>query len=389
MTGDLDDIKTELQNKILDVCKKLLPEGEIEGDQWASFNPVENDYKKGRLPALKVRLKNGVKGAWKCWRCGEAGDVIKLIAYIERTNVKDALVWARDFLGIQAMSREERDRMRKATQKKAEAEKQDDDKRRANKLVMADRLFSCRGGQSRQVGPALVPLGTYGLGEGNPAEQHVRRYFAARSVPLEAAQHLNRLSFRVSPQTEWWKGAIWERDNGRSWKAEDGPLFPALHSAMRNSMGIVTACHVTFLDPLKPAKAPKSPAKLMYGEALGAVIEISTGPSGVPFWMADREGLAPAPLVIAEGIETALSFAVTIPEARVWAGGSLAGVGNAPIDMACVEWVLFARDNNSGNSQAQKQFAGALEKLEAHGKRVHVEASHVGDDFNDLVKGDE
>jgi hypothetical protein len=73
----------------------------------------------------------------------------------------------------------------------------------------------------------------------------------------------------------------------------------------------------------------------------------------------------------------------------VWAGGSLAGVGGAPVDLDCVEWVLFARDNNDGNAQAQKQFSAALERLEASGKRVHVEASHVGDDFNDLAQGDE
>ena len=73
----------------------------------------------------------------------------------------------------------------------------------------------------------------------------------------------------------------------------------------------------------------------------------------------------------------------------MWAGGSLAGVMHAPAGLACVDWVLFARDNNAGNPQAQKQFEQALAGLESHGKRVVVKASHVGDDFNDLARGEE
>jgi hypothetical protein len=117
------------------------------------------------------------------------------------------------------------------------------------------------------------------------------------------------------------------------------------------------------------------------------VIEISMGPNNVPYWRDD--GASPQCVLLAEGIETALAFAVAGVPARVWACGSLAGIGNAPIGLPCISWVLFARDNNSGNAQAQKQFAAALERLEASGKTIVVEASHVGDDFNDLAQGEE
>jgi hypothetical protein len=390
--GDLDLIKAGLIERIGEVCRSLLPQGKDEGGLWVSFNPVENDFMPGRLPALKVRLRGGVVGAWKCWRCGEAGDVIKLVAYVMRTDTAGALVWGRDFLGLKAMSRADREKMRRVeSTRRAEREKKDD-AARARKLLNADRLFIAQASE-KETGPALVPSGTFAWQEKpeyrHASQLHAEAYFAARNVPLDEIATLNRLSLRFSPQTEWWKGATYRHEGQRRYKTAPGALYPAVHSAMRNALGIVTCCHVTFLDPNRPAKAPVDNAKLMYGEALGAVIEISTGPGGKPFWQADGVDDRAHPVVLAEGIETALAFAVAGTPARVWACGSLAGIGHAPIHLPCVSWVLFARDNNDGNSQAQKQFSAALERLEASGKKIVVEASHVGDDFNDLAQGEE
>jgi hypothetical protein len=378
--GDLDIVKAGLIDRMGEVCRKLLPDGREESGQWVSFNPVTGDRSRHHNPALKVRLRGGVVGAWKDWRSGDKGDALGLVAYLLGTDAGGALTWSRDFLGLKVMTRADREAMRRVVAENRERAEKEDEARRLRKLKEADRLF--------HAGSELAPQGTFALGEGTFAELHARHYFAGRDVPLEAVRNLNPHSLRFSPATEWWKGATWRTDaNGRRWKEAPGPSFTAVHAAMRAASGIVTACHVTFLDPLLPKKAPVDPAKLMLGEAKGAVIEISMGPSGAPFWMW-RPNTKPAPVVLAEGIETALSFAVSVPEARVWACGSLAGVGSAPVHLPCVEWVLFARDNNAGNPQAQKQFAGALDALERSGKRVVVEASHVGDDFNDLAQGE-
>lgn len=392
MRGDLDIIKAGLTDRIEDLCRTLLPAGRREGGQWVSSNPVTHDERS--TPALKVGLGKE-PGAWRCWRSGDKGDALGLVAYVvtgDVRNVKEALAWSRDFLGLQAMSLADRARIRvEAKTRQAERDKAAQ-KRRADKLLAADQLFHGRTQNGRVAGVEL-PQSVLEISANLPVVDHARAYFAARAVALERVKHFNAKSMRVSPATEWWKGAVWQNEAGRRWKGQPGPLFPAIHSAMRNKMGIVTCCHITFLDPSRPAKAPVTPAKLMYGEALGAVIELSAGPSGTPFWMADRDSEKPAPLIIAEGIETALAFAVEVPEARVWAGGSLAGVGAAPVDLDCVAWVLFARDNNDGNAQAQAQFeralAGLEEKCARTRKRVEVEASHVGDDFNDLARGEE
>lgn len=390
--GDLDIVKEGLVDRVEDLCSKLLPNGKREGSKWVSHNPVTHDER--QTPALKVGLGKE-PGAWRCWRSGDKGDALGLVAYVltgDVRNVKEALAWSRDWLGLKSMSRADRDALR-VEQKDRQADRHKAaEKRRADKLLAADRLFFGRT-QNGRVASIELPHGVLEISVANPVVEHARGYFAARAVALDKVKHFNGKSMRVSPATEWWKGAVWKNEAGRRWKDAPGPMFPAVHSGMRNRMGIVTCCHITFLDPSRPAKAPVAIAKLMYGEALGAVIELSAGPSGVPFWMADRDSEKPAPLIIAEGIETALAFAVEIPEARVWAGGSLAGVAAAPVDLDCVGWVLFARDNNDGNPQAQKQFEAALagleEKCAPSRKRVVVAASHVGDDFNDLARGEE
>ncbi len=368
MTGDLDEIKQQLKARILSLCQQLLPRGRKEGRLWVAHDPVEQDYDKN--PALKVALDRDT-GAWKNWRIPDLakGDVIALVAYVNRTDTKGALAWARDWLGIRSMSREERAAMRFA----AEAPKKKDDQKsrqdRAERIRRAQQLF--------ERGNVMAPAG----GVMSPAEQHAWRYFAdARGIALDQVQHLARLNFRFTSETEWWRGRTWRTANGRRMRTGDGPRFPAIHSAMRSIAGSVTACHCTFLDPAGAAKAPVDPAKLMFGEAAGAVIELAMGPEGKPFWEARQAH----PVILAEGIETGFSLALAAPEARVWAVGSISGFANAPVGLACIGQI-FAAFDNATNATSRKQNDAALAALEASGKPVVVMKSHLGSDFNDLL----
>ena len=322
-----------------------------------------------------------------------AGDVVGLVAYVETGDEKNttaALVWARDFLGLRVMSRADREAMRRVSAQRQEQASKDEAALRARKLDEAGKLFRAAGSNS-PIGPAHVPQGNFGWDTGphaHPAQLHAEAYFAARQVPLRSIPTLNGMSLRFSPATEWWRGAVYRSEGQRRIRTADGPLYPAVHAAMRNALGNVTCCHCTFLDPLAPKKAPVEISKLMWGIAGGSVIELSCGPTNEPFWQADPAA-EPQPVILTEGIETGLSFAVAGLPARVWACGSLDGIGKAPVHLPCISWVMFARDNNTGNAQAQRQFDTALAGLEAHGKTVQVEASHVGDDFNDLAKGED
>lgn len=393
MNGDLKPIRVGLQDRVADLCRELLPHGRREGGLWVSANPrVAGDERK--VPALKVRIAGGDLGAWTDFRNGRdgcAGDVIGLVAYLNGTDTKGALAWARDFLGLKAMSREERRALAFAAEARAKKEQKRADEKRLWKLEEARRLFEA---DAEGVFGSVRTLGTAPIGAKSAAEAHARAYFAARDCPLEEIATLSRYALRFSAGTEWWKGAKWETAEasdsrgGRHFKAREGPMFPAVHAGMRSPLGIVTCCHVTFLDPSRPAKAPVESPKLMFGEKKGAIVELATGPAKKPFWQwGDRD--RPGDVVICEGIETGLSLAGALSaEARIWAAGDISNMGNAPVGLDCVARVFVARDNNLGNPQAQRQLDKALEQLEAANKPLEVMASHVGDDFNDLGQGE-
>lgn len=357
------EIKAQLLARIGEIAAMLLPHGRKEGGLWVSHNPAGDDHKKN--PALKVRINGGDAGAWSDWRSGDKGDVWRLIEHCQRTDFNGARRWAMDALGLKAMSREERAAAAAQAQNYVHAAAAKAEKDSARKLLEANRLWNEADAKS------------------SPWRDHALAYFSGRSCALEDVPNIARQTFRYSRQSEYWKLAKWESSGRYPVKIEAGPLFPAIHSAMRNRMGLLTACHVTFLDPVLPKKALVKPPKMMKGQALGAVIELAYGPENRPFWEAER----PHPLIIAEGVETALSLAIEVPEARVWAGGSLAGIGSAPVDLDCISAVIFARDNNVGNDQAQGQFEAAFAQLAAK-KPLEVMASHLGDDFNDLANGE-
>lgn len=359
---ETEDIKAALQARMADLAERLLPDGHREGGLWVSYNPRGDDLTK--KPALKVRIRGGSLGAWSDWRNGDKGDVFGLICHCKGCDFKGARAFALDFLGWVKMDRATRDAMRVQAQNHARDREAEAAKERQAKIDNANRLWR------------KAEAGTC------PARDHALAYLAARHCPLHAVTNPAHDTFRYSASTEWWKGATWEMQERRRIKTAPGPLLPAIHSAMRNRLGLLTACHVTFLDPVRPAKAAVEPPKLMLGPALGAVIELALGPENVPFWQAQEAH----PLIICEGIETGLSLAVAIDGVRVWAAGSLSGIAAAPVDLACISRVIFARDNNHGNDQAQAGFDKALAALEAIGKRIDVIASPVGDDFNNLAQ---
>ncbi|YBV97544.1 toprim domain-containing protein [Phyllobacteriaceae bacterium JZ32] len=372
--GDLQIIKQGLQDRAQEVCEKLLPDGRREGQNYVSHDPVQGDY--DRKPTLKVRLRGNI-GGWEQFRGGAEHarkDILGLVEYVLRTDTKGALAWARDFLGMKAMSRAERLAIQQAAQAKAKQRQLADEKNRRDRMMRADKLF--------QAGGAVDPAA---IAARRPDLLHLLDYFAGREIPLEEVPNLSPKTFRFAAQTEWWKGAKYRTEgDGRRVKTDRGPLFPALHSAMRSQHGIVTACHCTFLDPIMPVKAPVDPAKLVFGVAEGAVIELALGPSNKPFWWTEE----PHPLILGEGIETGLSLAIAAPEARVWAGGSITNMGNAPVHLDCVSQIILARDNNHNNPQAQRQLEQTIEKLARSGKPLEVINSHLGDDFNDLMQGE-
>lgn len=358
-------IKQGLKDKIEDLCRRLLPDGVRRGRFWVANNPVTMDAPKS--PEFKVALDRD-HGAWIDWRSGEKGDVFGLVEYCMRCDFKEAIAWSRDFLGMRQMSREQLQDMQRRT---VTAKKESDDKAEENRLKRlqkAERMFIA----------GMLD------GAGSAAEAYARAYFAARKIPLERIPNRDLATFRFSAETEFWPRAKWDNSNGRHIKAQAGPGFPCIHSAMRGPIGQLLAVHLTFLSPLGPKKLPVSKdenAKLMFGEAKGAVIRISHGPEGEP----PETAVRPHPVIIGEGIETTTSVAIEAPEARAWAAGSLSNMANAPLWLPCISSAIVLKDHFKSKT-TEKQFDQVLEHLARHGKPVGVIESIAGNDFNDLAQ---
>lgn len=368
--SDLPLIKEELSRRIEELCALLLPDGWRRGRLWVAHNPVTMDYK--QTPEFKVALDRDI-GAWKDWRTGEKGDVIGLIQYVKRCDFREALDFARDFTGIRQMDpAAKRDLERRAARAREEA-KQAAETRDLERMRQAERLWE-RGLQD---------------GAASTAEAMALRYFSARGVPLAEIPNRDRATFRFSAAQEFWKRAQYRYQDGRRVKVAKGPEFPCILSAMRLATGQVAAVHMTFLDPLGPRKLPvdrglDENSKIMFGPSAGAVIRLTHGPEGLAPEMA-REA---HPLIMGEGIETTLSMALCAPEARAWAAGSLSNMLTAPVWLPCVSEIVLLRDHFK-HKTTEAQFDQVCAAMEASGKPWCAIDSHVGNDFNDLMKGDE
>ena len=373
MTGDrreVELVKAGLKDRIGELCARLLPDGRPDGRLFVAHNPRTGDAASHpKEPALKVALDGDV-GAWICWRSGDKGDVMGLIGHCMGLDFAGAMAFGRDFLGLKRMDNRQR------ADFSAEIERRKGDREALARKKAADKRKAVR-----KLWDGAVPID--GLGPDGAAALLVHRYLAlGRGTPIGNVRRRDPATLRVAPAMEWWKGATWSNAGGQRRKTAPGPEFPAIVSAFRSATGLLTAVHCTFLDPVKPQKAPVDQAKLMFGEALGSVIRISHGPEG----LAPEDAREPHPLVLCEGLEDGLSLAIGLPECRVWAGGSLAGMGAAPVFLPCVSSVFVAADNEWTNRQATAQFERVLAALEDHGKPVEVMRSAVGKDFNDGMK---
>ncbi|PZU23936.1 MAG: hypothetical protein DI589_06675 [Shinella sp.] len=371
--NDTHLIKEELFRRIEALCAKLLPpppgRNGRQGRLWVAHNPITKDY--DQTPEFKVALTRDI-GAWKDWRTGEKGDVIGLIEYVKRCDFREALEFARDFTGLRQMDPAQKRRLEARAEDNRQQAAQDAAAKDLERMRQAERLWE-RGFQD---------------GAKSAAEAMAGRYFAARGIPLEDIANRDLATFRFTAAQEFWKRAQFRHQNGRRVKVQAGPEFPCIYSAMRLATGQIAAVHMTFLDPLGPRKLPvdrgnDENSKIMFGVSAGAVIRISHGPEGVPPEMA-REA---HPLIMGEGIETTASVAIGAPEARAWAAGSLSNMLTAPVWLPCVSQIVLLRDHFK-HKTTEAQFARVCEAMEASGKPWTAIDSHVGNDFNDLMKGD-
>ena len=357
------EIKRMLQERVERLVGVLLENARVQG----GYATVSSSKPGAMGGSFVVWLGGTSPGAWKDYASGDKGDILDLIAHAKfgysspmgTEARRDALAWARDWLGLASMTPFELARVRNGIASQARQVKQSEAEKAQRAVRRALSMWL-------DAEPDL---------RGTVAE----RYLAGRGVAWRDIPNL-ATDLHFEPKLEWWMGA---RRNAEGRKLEPGPSFPALVSAMRDATGALRAVHCTFLDPRGVGKAPVPKPKLMWPATRDLVIRIANGETGQTPEEAAIGGTR-GTVVLCEGIEDGLSVASARPDLRVWACGSLAGLTGAPV-LPCVAAFIVAADNDWQSGQAMAGLERAVETLRQRGVPVAIARSPTGKDFNDAL----
>jgi hypothetical protein len=85
---DFTTIAREATRVLVAVLTRVLPGGRVIGQEYVALNPQRADRHPG---SFKVRVAGGRTGAWADFATGDkGGDVISLVAYLERIRQDEA-----------------------------------------------------------------------------------------------------------------------------------------------------------------------------------------------------------------------------------------------------------------------------------------------------------
>lgn len=156
------------------------------------------------------------------------------------------------------------------------------------------------------------------------------------------------------------------RYHPEAWHGATARRWPALVALVEGGDGF--AVHRTYLRPDGSGKAPVAPAKAMLGCTRGGAVRLSGGPGR---------------LVVAEGIETALSLACGLlrASATIWAALSTSGLRGLRLP-AQPGRLTIAVDGDTPGREAGHALA---ERAHALGWQVGTIDPGDGFDFNDIL----
>lgn len=145
--------------------------------------------------------------------------------------------------------------------------------------------------------------------------------------------------------------------------------FPALVALVEGGDGF--AVHRTYLRPDGGGKAEVDPPKAMLGAVAGGAVRLAQGPGR---------------LVVAEGIETALSLACGLlgGPATVWAALSTSGVTGLRLPDIPGRLTLAPDGDKAGRGAA----LALADRAARDGWAVSILTPPPGGDFNDLLRGE-
>lgn len=156
------------------------------------------------------------------------------------------------------------------------------------------------------------------------------------------------------------------RFHGSCWHGPTAKRYPALVAAVQGAS--LPAVHRTYLRADGSGKADLNPTKLMLGAVAGGAVRLTEGPG---------------PLVVAEGIETALSLASGLlrTPATVWAALSTSGIRGLRLPDYPGR-LTIAPDGDTAGREAANALAARAHAL---GWQVSLLPAPDGRDWNDIL----
>lgn len=347
----ITQIAAMLGVRILDLCHELLPAGRRDGQEWEVGSLAGEP---GR--SCKVHIGAGhMQGRWKDFASDDGGDALDLVAgVLFRGDKSEALRWARGWLGLDTSDPAKLQTYRRAVerQEKQAAAAEADEAKRAD---LARRIFA-------------------GARAGGIAGTLAETYLERRAIRLrDLGRAPGALAF-----------------SAQCWNRERNAKQPAMLAAI-TLRGKIVAVHRTYLTREGAKDGALLDPKLTLGTYRGGYIPLWR-PNGSPSW-SDlwKDGAPETAIVIAEGIENALSVAVADPSRRVAATVSLSNMA-AIVLPPCVTSVIVAADNDIKSDpikqeKIDKAFKAAMTHLKADGRAVSVaRAPMPHKDFNDWLQ---
>ena len=169
------------------------------------------------------------------------------------------------------------------------------------------------------------------------------------------------------------------------------PAMVGLFRRWHDGQFVPVAIHRTFIEDDGKAwvKAEMDSPKMMLGPSAGAAIQVWCGYGGdAKQAKIARPGARPErPLVLAEGIEDALSAALVRPDLPCWAAGSLSAIGAVRLPRE-TKHILLVADNDAAETTARAFKKAAAAHVDA-GRDVRVLRMPDGvKDANDFLRQD-
>lgn len=340
------DIAAMLNDRAEALARELFPNGIKDGVEWRVGSLAGE---KGR--SLAIRIGGGRLGVWSDFAGGVGGDALDLVAQaLFGGDKKDAVAWAKDWLGIDDSSPRPAPRRPAPPPAKAGDDNQTSRAAYAIWLAASDSIF------------------------GTPAEA----YLAGRGIDFDLLKSAAGRGRILS--------ALRFHDN--LWNAESRRHWPALVAAVHGRDGRIVAVHRTWfrVDGGLVAKAPLTAAKMTLGRYRdrGGCIRLWRGAGGQPL----AKAAAGSDVLICEGIEDALTLAMAKPDRRVLCGISVSSFKNIQLP-AAVTTVVLGVDNDPPGSKAADAVDKAVAAFQAQGRTVRIARPPAGfKDFNEvLMKG--